>query len=201
MRCKSKAVVALLEQLTSLYPAPAFFRSDNGPEFIAHALKRWSDNSGTTTAYIEPGSPWQNGFTESFNSRFRDEFLNTERFATVAEAKALADRWRWEYNNLRPHSALQGLTPLEAANLIAPGPMNGVTSAVLGILSCCRSSPDLEAFAMRHREALNHSLELDFKRWPSDATFLYLFNKAHLQELREALQAWMISHSPGGAER
>jgi transposase InsO family protein len=93
-RCKAKDVVAVLEELTSLYPAPAFIRSDNGPEFIASALKRLSEASGTTTAYIEPGSPWQNGFAESFNSRFRDEFLNTELFNTVAEAQALADRLR-----------------------------------------------------------------------------------------------------------
>jgi transposase InsO family protein len=61
-------------------------------------------------------SPWQNGFAESFNSWFRDEFLNTELFTTVAEAQALADRWRWEYNNLRPHSALQGRTPRRQLN-------------------------------------------------------------------------------------
>jgi hypothetical protein len=72
--------------------------------------------------------------------------------------------------------------------------------AVLGILSGCRSSRDLEAFARRHREALNQALGLDFKRWPSDATFLYLFNKAHLQEFGEVLQAWMISQIPDGAE-
>jgi hypothetical protein len=72
--------------------------------------------------------------------------------------------------------------------------------AVLGILSGCRSSRDLEAFAKRHREALNQALGLDFKRWPSDATFLYLFNKAHLQDFSEVLQAWMISQIPGGAE-
>ncbi len=108
-------LVAVLEELTSLYPAPAFIRSDNGPEFIAYALRRWAESSTTTTAYIEPGSPWQNGFVESFNGRFRDEFLNMELFSTVAEAQALADRWRWEYNTLRPHSALQGRTPLEAA--------------------------------------------------------------------------------------
>jgi len=71
--------------------------------------------------------------------------------------------------------------------------------AVLGILSGCRSSRDLEAFARRHREALNQALGLNFKRWPSDATFLYLFNKAHLQEFGEVLQAWMISQIPGGA--
>jgi putative transposase len=118
-RSKAKDVVAVLEELTSLYAAPAFLRSDNGPEFITHALKRWSENSDTTTAYIEPGSAWQNGFAESFNSRFRDDFLNTELFTTVAEAQALADRWRWEYNTLRPHSALQGRTPLEAAQAAA----------------------------------------------------------------------------------
>ncbi len=72
--------------------------------------------------------------------------------------------------------------------------------AVLGILSGCRSSRDLEAFARRHREALNETLGFDFKRWPSDATFLYLFNKAHLQEFGQVLQAWMISQIPGGAE-
>jgi transposase InsO family protein len=108
-------VVALLEGLTSLYPAPTYIRSDNGPEFIDHALRRWSKSSGITTAFIEPGSPWQNGFIESFNRGLRDEFLNTELFATVAEAQGLADRWRWEYNTFRPHSALQGRTPLEAA--------------------------------------------------------------------------------------
>ena len=68
--------------------------------------------------------------------------------------------------------------------------------AVLGILSGCRSSRDLEAFARRHREALNQALGLNFKRWPSDATFLYLFNKAHLQEFGQVLQAWMISQIP-----
>lgn len=118
-RCKSKDVVSVLDELTSLYPAPTYIPTDNGPEFIAHALKRWCKNSNTSTAYIEPGSPWQNGFAESFNSRFRDEFLNTELFATVAEAQGLADRWRWDYNTLRPHSALQGRTPLEAAQPVA----------------------------------------------------------------------------------
>jgi transposase InsO family protein len=115
-RCKAKDVVAVLEELTSLYPAPKFIRSDNGPEFIAHALRSWCEASDTTTtAYIEPGSPWENGFAESFNGRFRDEFLNTELFTTAPEAQLLADRWRWEYNTFRPHSALQGRTPLEAA--------------------------------------------------------------------------------------
>jgi len=104
--------VAVLEELTSLYPAPAFIPSHNGPEFIGQALRNWCDASTTTsTAYIAPGSPWENGFAESFNGHFRDEFLNIELFTTAPEAQILADRWRWEYNSIRPHSALQGLTP------------------------------------------------------------------------------------------
>ncbi len=105
----------MLEELTSVYPAPTFIRSDDGPEFIAQALRDWCKASDiTSTAYIEPGSPWENGFSESFNGRFRDEFLNTELFTTAHEAQLLAERWRWEYNTFRPHSALQGDTPLEA---------------------------------------------------------------------------------------
>ena len=88
-------------------------------EFAARALQRCCKSSGTTTAYIEPSSPRQNGFAESFNSRFRDEFLNTELFAAVAEAQSLASRWRWECIILRSHSALQGRTPLEAAQAAA----------------------------------------------------------------------------------
>jgi len=77
----------------------------------AFVISSWPPSSHQ----IEPGTPWENGFAESFNGRFRDEFLNTGLFTTAPEAKILADRWRWEYNSLRPHSALQGRTPLEAA--------------------------------------------------------------------------------------
>jgi putative transposase len=94
-RYKAKGMVAVLQELTALYPTPAFIRSDNGPEFIAHVLRNWCEGSGTTTAYIEPGSPWENGFAELFNGRFRDEFLNADLFTTAPEAKILADRWRW----------------------------------------------------------------------------------------------------------
>jgi transposase InsO family protein len=110
-RCKSKGLVAVLEELTSLYPAPAFIRSDNGPEFIAHALNRWCKDSGTATAYIEPGSPWQNGFAQSFNSRFRDELLNTLLNSSVSEALALANRWRWEYTPSGPIRLSRGVRP------------------------------------------------------------------------------------------
>ena len=84
--------------------------------FIGQVLRDWFKASTTTsTAYIEPGSLWENGFAESFNGRFRDEFLNTELFTTAPEAQIQAERWRWAYNTLRPHSALQGRTPLDAA--------------------------------------------------------------------------------------
>ena len=115
-RWKAKDVMAALEVLSSFFPAAAFIRSDNVPEFIAKVLRDWHKASETTsTAHIEPGSPWENGFAESFNDRFQDEFLNTELFTTAPEAQLLADRWRWEYNTFRPHSVLQGRTPLEAA--------------------------------------------------------------------------------------
>jgi putative transposase len=98
-------------------PGTGVHPSDNGPEeFIAQALRDWCEASTTTrTAYIEPGSPWDNGFAEFFNGRFRDEFLDTELFTTAAEAQLLTVRWRWEYITFRPHSALQAHTPLEAA--------------------------------------------------------------------------------------
>ncbi len=112
-------MLEVLDELTSLYPAQASIRSDNGPAFIAHALKNCCENGGTTTAYIKPGSRWQNGFAESFNSLFRDEFLNTVLFNIVAEAQALADRWRLECNTFRQYSGLQGRTPLEAVEQIA----------------------------------------------------------------------------------
>jgi putative transposase len=86
---------------------------DNGPEFIAHALQEWCRGSGTGTAYIPPASLWENPFVESFNGRFRAEFLNIELFSSLPEAKVLAEQYRIEYNVYRPHSALQGRTPLE----------------------------------------------------------------------------------------
>jgi len=86
---------------------------DNGPEFIAHALQEWCTGSGSGAEYIPPGSPWENPFVESFNSRLRDEFLNIELFLSLPEAKVLAEQHRIEYNVYRLHSALQGRTPPE----------------------------------------------------------------------------------------
>jgi putative transposase len=117
--CKVNDVVVVMEELTTLY-APAFNRSDNRPEFVANAIKLWCEKIAISTVYIQPGSPWQNDFDESLNIWFRAEFLNIELLTTVAEALALIDCWRREYTTLRPHSALQGCTLLEAGQL-APG--------------------------------------------------------------------------------
>ena len=81
-------------------------RSDNGPEFVAELLRTWLHNLGVTTAFIEPGSPWENGYIESFNGKFRDELLNREVFDTVMEARVVTNSWRVQYNTVRPHSSL-----------------------------------------------------------------------------------------------
>ena len=85
---------------------------DNGPELTAAAMRDWCRFGGTATAFIEPGSPWQNGYCESFNGRFRDELLTVEQFDTLLEAQVLAEDWRIEYNTYRPHGSLGGFTPV-----------------------------------------------------------------------------------------
>jgi transposase InsO family protein len=85
---------------------PQFIRSDNGPEFVAKLIRQWLQDLGVQTAFIEPGSPWENGYIESFNGKFRDELLNGEIFDTVIEARVITEQWRNHYNKIRPHSAL-----------------------------------------------------------------------------------------------
>lgn len=93
--------------------APRHIRSDNGPEFIAKAIRSWTAGVGLETLYIEPGAPWQNGYAESFNSKVRDELLNAEEFGSLLEARVLAKEWRRDYNQFRPHSSLGYRTPAE----------------------------------------------------------------------------------------
>jgi transposase InsO family protein len=116
-------VIETLERLVAQRGAPEFIRSDNGPEFVANAVKDWIAQKGFKTLFIEPGSPWQNCYSESFNARFRDEFLNVESFASLLEAKVLGEEHRDKYNHRRPHSSLGDLTPAEfaAACLTPPG--------------------------------------------------------------------------------
>jgi putative transposase len=103
--------VEVLERLVSDRGAPEYLRCDNGPEMTAHALCDWCVLSETGTAYIDPGSPWQNPYIESFHSRVRDELLDVEEFSCLAEAKVVISDWREDYNERRPHSALGMLTP------------------------------------------------------------------------------------------
>jgi transposase InsO family protein len=95
-----------LTTLFCLRGVPDYIRSDNGPEFTASAVRAWLARVGVQTLFIEPGSPWENGYIESFNGKFRDELLNLEIFDTLFEATVLIERWRIEYNTFRPHSAL-----------------------------------------------------------------------------------------------
>jgi putative transposase len=108
-------VVATIEALVAERGTPGHLRMDNGPELVAWALRDWCRLAGTGTIYIEPGSPWETPFIESFNGRARDELLNVEEFGTVVEAQVVVEAWRIEYNTYRPHSALGGLTPAEYA--------------------------------------------------------------------------------------
>jgi putative transposase len=108
-------VIGTLARLFGQRGAPAFIRSDNGPEFVARALKRWLEVSDVGTLYIEPGSPWENAYVESFIGRFGDELLKREAFAGLVEAKVLAEEYREHHNYRRPHSALGYRTPSEFA--------------------------------------------------------------------------------------
>ena len=102
----SADVIDTLADLFIQHGVPAHIRSDQGPEFIADAVKAWISGVGSRTAYIERGSPWENGYVESFNARLRDELLNGEVFNTIAEARVLIEAWRRHYNAVRPHSSL-----------------------------------------------------------------------------------------------
>ena len=112
---KAEDVVDLLAYLFGVHGEPEFIRSDNGPEFVAEAVKAWLGRSGVRTLYIEPGSPWENPYSESFNSRFRDELLNVELFTSLEEGRVLVEQYRVDHNHVRPHSALGYLTPAEFA--------------------------------------------------------------------------------------
>jgi len=94
---------------------PEYIRSDNGPEFVSKQMRHWLKASGVQTLYIEPGSPWENGYIESFNGKLRDELLNREIFDTLFEAKVLVEHWKTEYNTVRPYSSLNYQPPAPEA--------------------------------------------------------------------------------------
>ena len=105
-RIRSRDVRDILGELFLVRGCPTYIRSDNGPEFIARSLRTWYGHLAVSPLFIEPGSPWENGYLESFNGKLRDELLNGEMFYTLLEARTLTERWRQLYNTRRPHSAL-----------------------------------------------------------------------------------------------
>jgi len=114
-RITSQEVIEQLFYLFIFRGTPEHIRSDNGPEFTAKAVRRWLKDLEVTTLFIEPGSPWENGYIESFNGKLRDELLDREIFTTLTEAKILIEEWRKEYNQVRPHSALNYRPPAPEA--------------------------------------------------------------------------------------
>ncbi len=130
---KAQGVIDTLRRLFIERGAPDYIRSDNGPEFIAEALKEWLAISGVKTLYIEPGAPWENAYSETFISRIRDELLERELFVNLKEAQVLLEDYRDHYNHRRPHGALGYLTPAEFAAIEAlkgqgPGPSEKLKS-------------------------------------------------------------------------
>jgi len=111
----AQVVIEALADVMLLRGVPEHIRSDNGPEFTARALRAWLATVGTSTLYIEPGSPWENGYCESFNGRLRDELLNGELFYSIREARVVIERWRKDYNTMRPHSSLGYRPPAPVA--------------------------------------------------------------------------------------
>ena len=119
-KLQSDHVLHCLAELFVKHGLPDHIRSDNGSEFTAIAVRTWLGRVGVKTLYIEPGSPWENGYNESFNGKLRDELLNTEIFYTLKEAQVLIERWRQHYNTIRPHSSLGYRPP--APQIILPRP-------------------------------------------------------------------------------
>lgn len=111
-RISSQDVIIVLADLFLKQGVPKFIRSDNGPEFVSKKLRKWFSTLEVQPLFIEPGSPWENGYIESFNGKMRDQFLNGELFYSLKEAQILIEKWRQHYNNVRPHSSLGGIPPV-----------------------------------------------------------------------------------------
>jgi putative transposase len=128
---RSARVIEVLSKLVSVHGAPRYLRSDNGPEFISRAILRWVTEAQIDTAYIDPGKPWQNGSNESFNGKFRDECLSMQWFKNRIDAKILIEEFRRQFNEVRPHSSLGQLTPVEfKQQLLTTDPNTAVSKGV-----------------------------------------------------------------------
>ena len=128
---RSRRVIEVLAQLVSVHGAPRHLRSDNGPEFVATAILRWLGDAGIDTALIDPGKPWQHATDESFNGKFRDEFLSLQWFRNRMDAKVGIEQWRQHDNEVRPHSSLGYLTPAEFKAQLRAGSDDGGRSPAM----------------------------------------------------------------------
>ena len=117
-KIKAHDVIETLAGLFVSHGVPEHIRSDNGPEFTSNMVRGWLARLGTKTLFIEPGSPWENGYVESFNGKMRDELLNREIFNSLLEAQVLTEHWRREYNTVRPHSSLGWRPPAPESKLL-----------------------------------------------------------------------------------
>jgi putative transposase len=172
-KLKSEDVLERLSDLFIRRRVPKYIRSDNGPEFTANKVREWLKSVEVQTLFIEPGSPWENGYIESFNGKLRDELLDREIFDTLLEAKVLIERWRVEYNTVRPHSSLgyrapapETMLPLTACSATLHKQLKAASSrglghgspASCGVLRCCtplatvRSTPWPPAACRRSRD-------------------------------------------------
>jgi len=134
---KQHDVIELLRYLFLVRGCPAGLRSDNGSQFTAERVKRFLKNTGVDTLFIEPGSPWENGYVESFNSRMRDELFNGELFLHIDEMKYVVERWRMDYNHHRPHSSLSYMTPAGFAGIcLEAGCIRPHRSVLTGVQEC-----------------------------------------------------------------
>ena len=126
-RFRGEDVVEVLRYLFAVRGQPTYIRSDNGPEFTCRAVKKWLEHTGVNTLFIAPGSPWENGYIESFNGKLRDELLNRELFLHIDELRYVVDRWQMDYNHYRPHSSLDYMSPAAFAATAQnrPGPQPG----------------------------------------------------------------------------
>jgi putative transposase len=138
---KSDDVLEALGDLFLTHGLPEHIRSDNGSEFTAGALREWLRKLHVKTAFIEPGSPWENGFNERFNGSLRDECLNRERFYTLKEAQVIIEAWRQEYNHIRPHSSLNYRPPAPLAIVSMPAPSRCVGASGAGMLTMLPDKP------------------------------------------------------------
>ena len=136
-RLPAEAALEVLQEAIAARGAPQFVRSDNGSEFVAKAMREWLEKAKVGTLYVAPGSPWENGYAESFNSKLRDEFLNAELFDNAKHAQAMAAAWKWAYNEDRPHSSLNYLTPAEFSRTLESSGLQVAAAP----LPCARRPP------------------------------------------------------------